>query len=243
MFEHLKVILPILKHTFETAYLSVPKRVMINCPTNIDWLQKDEFFKLHFLLNDPPVWEHFHSLFEFAAFSCQPEQTVHLCFIDRLAFVLQSIYREQFLIDVKSVKPEHTPLIFHRSPKAWRTYPRNYHEVEKFITSIGELVLGKTLDFAWCHFVVQAVWLRRIISQVQNSDMSMMADLILLCKGNINTQDVDWLEWEDPFFSTYEASQLKQLREDSLEETQKRLSYAIPMVQRIIERTSQRERV
>ncbi len=74
MFEHLKVILPILKHTFETAYLSVPKSTQINCPTNIDWLQKDEFFKLHFLLNDPSVWEHFHSLFKFAASHANPSK-------------------------------------------------------------------------------------------------------------------------------------------------------------------------
>jgi hypothetical protein len=237
MFEHLKVILPLLKQTFSEAFLSITSSTNAKYPSNVRRLQEDQFFSLHILPNDIPVGKHFYSLFEHASSSSQPDQILHLCFIDRLVFALQSNHRDQFIEDVKSVKSEHTPLIFHRSPKAWNTHPRNYYEIEKFVTIIGELVLGKTLDFAWCHLVMQASWLMSILHRVQNADISIMAELILHSSSNINTQNVDWLEWEDPFFSSYGACELKRLREESLEETQKRLSYAIPMVQKIIKHT------
>jgi hypothetical protein len=64
--------------------------------------------------------------------------------------------------------------------------------------------------------------------------MSMMADIILLAREKIKTQDVDWLEWEDPFFSSIGSKELKQIREKSIQETQNRLSYTMPMVHKIL---------
>ena len=47
----------------------------------------------------------------------------------------------------------------------------------------------------------------------------------------IRTKDVDWLAWEDPFLTGRDACQLKREREESLQETRKRLAYVIPMLQ------------
>jgi hypothetical protein len=48
---------------------------------------------------------------------------------------------------------------------------------------------------------------------------------------NIHTKDVDWLAWEDPFIFSRDAAELKRERETSVEESQKRLAYAIPMIE------------
>jgi len=42
---------------------------------------------------------------------------------------------------------------------------------------------------------------------------------------------VDWLAWEDPFILERDADKLKQEREHSLVETQKRLKYVLPMIE------------
>jgi hypothetical protein len=183
-----------------------------------------------------PVGQHFLSLYEYAAAASPPHQILHLCFVDRLAFALQTHHRDQFIADVNAVTTKRAPLIFQRSPTAWRTHPRNYYEIERIATVVGEILLGKILDFAWCHLAIQAGELQSLLQRVertQNDDMSITAELVLLSASHINTQGVEWLEWEDPFFSTEDAAVLKQLREGSVAESDKRLAYIVPMLQKI----------
>jgi hypothetical protein len=59
----------------------------------------------------------------------------------------------------------------------------------------------------------------------------MVAEMIFYLQDDIHTRDVDWLAWEDPFILSREAAELKCERENSLEETQKRLSYVLPMLE------------
>jgi hypothetical protein len=42
---------------------------------------------------------------------------------------------------------------------------------------------------------------------------------------------VDWLAWEDPFILQRDAAELKREREQSLDETNKRLKYVLPMLE------------
>src|SRR6185369_12610676 len=115
------------------------------------------------------------------------------------------------------------PLIFQRSEAAWETHPRNYRELEQIVTRVGELLFNRSLDFAWCHLVVQAAQLQAILPHIKNHDLSMVAEMVLLLKDEIQTQSVDWLAWEDPFICDRDPRQLKQEREQSSAETQKRL--------------------
>jgi hypothetical protein len=64
-------------------------------------------------------------------------------------------------------------------------------------------------------------------------DLSMVAEMILLIQSDIKTQEVDWLALEDPFVMSRDPEELNLERENSPEETQKRLSYAMPMVETI----------
>ena len=239
MYPHLKSITPILKQTFSEAFLSITPITKASFPENVEQLKRDNFFKLFFLEKVLPVGKHFLSLYEFATRSCSPQKVLHLCFIDRVVFALRTNHRIQFIEDVLSLNGKSSPIIFQRSTKAWNTHPRNYYEIERFITTIGELVLRQSLDFAWCHLVICSSQLADVLPHVQSDDWGMVAEIILLIRSEITTQDVDWLEWEDPFFSSYGTAELKRIREANTQETQKRLSYAIPMVQIILEHRDQ----
>jgi hypothetical protein len=99
------------------------------------------------------------------------------------------------------------------------------------ITRVGELLYGRTLDFAWCHLAVTAGQLRRILPLVRNHDMSVLAEMVLLLREEIATREVDWLAWEDPLILGVDAHQLKRERERGVEDVRKRLSYVLPMLQ------------
>lgn len=237
MLPHLQAVLSQLKAIFACAVVSVTPITRTRQPETIHYLMADEFFKV---LDLPPalmVGEEFLLLYRHAAAICQPDTILHLCFIDRVAFALQSHYCEQFTNTIQAVRPEHTPLIFQRSATAWQTHPRNYYELEQMVARTSELLLQQTLDLAWCHLAVQTQQLQAILPKIHKPDLSMIAELVLHLRGKIQTQDVDWLAWEDPFIYGCDAQQLKQEREASMAETRKRLAYVIPMLQLLEETT------
>lgn len=230
MFPHLQAILPDLKEHFDKAYLTIPKSTQDGQAENIRALGEDGFFKLFSIDSEAPVGDHFTFLYREAASAAHPKQIMHLCYLDRLSFALRTEHREKFLADVDALREEHLPLIFHRSESAWATHPKNYFELESFVTGIGQTLFGKTLDYGWCHFVVQAGQLREIMPLIKRHDLSMVAEMILHVQADIKTREVAWLAWEDPFILGRNADELRRERENSLEETRKRLSYVLPMV-------------
>ena len=229
MFRILKEHLPELKLHVDHIYFSVqddePR------PENIRFLQADDFFTLFSVEHGLPLGDHFAALYRQSAAQAHPDQVLHLCFFDRLTFALGTDYCDTFLADVASLSPQDTPLIYHRSAKAWASHPKNYLALEGFVTRIGETLFGKSLDYAWCHFAIRAGLLAQILPHVQNHDISMVAEIVLLTQHNIRTREVDWLAWEDPFLFARDPAELKRERESNPEEVQKRLSYVLPMVE------------
>jgi hypothetical protein len=199
LFPHLQAILPDLKAHFERAFVSIPKRTQERYSGNVRVLQTDDFFRLFFIDSEAPVGEHFAFLYRQAADVAHPEQILHLCYIDRLSFALRTQHRGPFLADVDALTEGHLPLIFQRSESAWATHPKNYYELESFVTKIGQTLFDRTLDYGWCHFVVQAIQLKEIMPLVKKSDMSMVAEMIFHVQSDVKTREVDWLAWEDPF--------------------------------------------
>ena len=114
---------------------------------------------------------------------------------------------------------------------AWETHPQNYCEIEGIVTTVGRSLFGRELDYAWCHIVLRTGQLREIMPLVRNPDLSMVAEMIFYLQDDIQTRDVDWLSWEDPFILARDLAELKHERENDLEETHRRLSYALPMIQ------------
>jgi len=241
LFPHLEAITPDLKFIFTRIYLAVSRSTWNRHPENIGRLQADRFFHVFLQDGDGPVGDRFISLYHQAALASTPEQVLHLCFLDRLAFALQTEHRSRFLEDVHAIQGEDLPLIFQRSERAWQTHPQNYVEIERFVTTLGKILFQKTLDYAWCHLVLRASSLAEILPAVKNHDLSMVAEIILQLQEDVRTQDVDWLAWEDPFILGRDAEELKREREASLEETQKRLAYVLPMVEALLRHAQQQK--
>jgi hypothetical protein len=227
---HLEQITPVLKTIFAQAIVSLPPATRRAQPGFVQKLEADPFFEcVEFI--ESPVGEHFRTLYTFAARVCPSEQVLHLCYIDRLAFALQTQYRQPFLTTIQAVTPVQTPLIFQRSPTAWATHPRNYRDLEGMVTRVGEWLFHKTLDFAWCHMAVQAGLLAEVLPYTRQPDISMVAEIVLGLIEHAKTQEVDWLAWEDPFILNCNPQTLKTERENDPSETLKRLTYVIPMMQ------------
>jgi len=229
-FTHLQAILPDLKNHFERAYISPP-------PSTWKWLEPtgeiltDDFFTVFPVDENNLIGENFANLYRRAAGSAPANQPIHLAYLDRIAFALEGGHRQAFLTDIDSLNAENLPLIFQRSQHAWETHPQNYRELEALVTTVGKNLFGLELDYAWCHIVVGAGQLREVMPRVKNPDLSMVAEMIFYMQDHIQTRDVDWLAWEDPFILNRDDHELKHEREQSLVETRKRLNYVLPMIE------------
>jgi hypothetical protein len=231
MFPNLKAITPQLKSVFAQAFVSVTPITQEAQPDSMAWLRQDGFFQALYHPSEVPVGRDFSALYAQATAACPPDQILHLCFIDRVAFALQSDYREQFLADVQVMKLGDAPLLFQRSKAAWDTHPSNYREFEAILTHVGRLLFKKDLDFAWCHLAIQAGQLGAVLPHLKNTDMSVLTEMVVRLRDQVQTKDVDWLAWEDPFIYSRDARELKAEREGSNAENRKRLAYVIPMLQ------------
>ena len=235
MIPHLERITPLLKEVFAAAYLSLEPDAFGRYPERLLGLAQDDFFRPARLGAVLPVGDHFQALYRFAASACPPDQVLHLCFPDRVSFALETSFKDAFLADVAAVEPGDTPLVFERSPAAWQTHPQNYAEIEHFATRMGEFLLGKPWDFGWCHLALTAGQLKAALPGVKNHDLSMVAEILLLAQPPARAQAVDWLAWEDPFLLGADPQRLQVERQRSPEETRKRLSYVLPIIQILVE--------
>ena len=231
---HLQAILPDLKALFSRAYICPPFNTRKHMEM-MDWLAKDNFFTIIPLDQELQIGEHFAYLYMKAAQASDRNEIMHLAYVDRLSFALEGSFREQFMQDVRSISSAEVPFIFQRSTKAWQTHPQNYYEIESFVTTIGKNLFDQSLDYAWCHLVVKASHLLEIMPRVKNPDLSMVAEMVLWLQPDIRTREVDWLAWEDPFILSADPDGLRSSRENSVDETQKRLGYAIAMVQALLQ--------
>jgi hypothetical protein len=229
MFGHLQAILPDLKNHFRRAYICPPLSTQKHVE-HMQQLQSDDFFTIFPADREMQIGEHFAYLYQRAADAAPPEQIIHLCYLDRLAFALEGAYRDECLKDIDVLSVSDVPLIYQRSGRAWETHPQNYRELEGMVTTLGRNLFGRDLDYAWCHIALCAEKLREILPLVRNLDLSMVAEMIFYMQDNLKTRDVDWLAWEDPFVQSRDPVELKQERENSIEETRKRLSYVLPMI-------------
>lgn len=231
LFPHLQAVTPTLKTVFAQAFVSVTAVTQRKYPQYTSWLASDSFFHVITYQQETSIGDEFLALYAQAAAYCQPNQVLHLCFIDRVSFALETNHRKRFLTDIQLTQPQHTPLIFQRSPTAWETHPQNYRQVEHMLTTAGSWLFNQSLDFAFCHRALTTQQLKQTLPQITRRDLSLVAEFVLILRADIQSKDVDWLAWEDPFIYARDAQELKREREQSVEETQKRLAYAIPILQ------------
>jgi hypothetical protein len=98
------------------------------------------------------------------------------------------------------------------------------------ITDAGDMLFGRQLDFAWCQLALPAGRLGEILPRCSRRDMSFLAELVVNLLDDVQMREVDWLAWEDPFILGRDAAGLKAEREASAAESRRRLGYALPMM-------------
>lgn len=225
----LEAVTPALKELFAQVFLGVDPVTCRAQGQRIAALEQDPFFEVVDTISG--VGHQFFTVYRAAAVSCRPERVLHLCSVDRVVFALSTEHRQPFIDDVRRASSNgHSPLIFQRSPAAWASHPDNYWRLEHMVTEAGEMLFGRSLDFAWCHLVVRAGVLASILPRLQARDLSLVAELVLLLLDVVETEEVDWLAWEDPFILGRDPQLLRKEREESVVEVRKRLGYVVPML-------------
>jgi len=234
-FSQLEAVTPQLKYVFSRAFVSISPVTLQMHSQRISALGEDPFFSFNFSDPDSLVGDHYRSAYRSAVDSCAPDLALHLCDIDKVAFVLQSEYRDLFLADIQKASNENSPVLFQRTPAAWASYPKNYREIEHLAIQVAEFLFGKYIDIAWSHLVIRAGHLNTILPQLKSRDFGILAEILLLLKDVIGTKDVDWLLWEDPFIYSRNPDDLKTERDNSIEETQKRLQWLRPIMRVLLD--------
>ena len=232
--------IPTLKILFDRAIINIPPSTRQAQPDIVRIFLTDPFFT-NMACAESPVGEHFRLLYTFAAQATHPDQVLHLCYIDRLTFILHTQYFQAFCDDIQSVTASQTPLIFQRSSLAWDAHPRNYRDIEGMVTRAGEWLFHKSIDFAWCHMAVQAGLLAEVLPRTRQTDLSIVTEMTLEMLESIHSIEVDWLAWEDPFILNRNPKELKTERENSSSETCKRLAYVLPMLQLLYQHSLKQE--
>jgi hypothetical protein len=226
---------PVLRNLFQTTCLSLTPPTLEAQPELCAVFREDDYFRIyiprHIPIGNQTVGEQFRSFYTWSLKHVHPESLVHLAFPDRVAFALLSDYTLDFANSIKNLEADDTPMIYHRSETAWQTHPANYRALEGMVTQAGEMLLGKTLDFAWAHIAVRAGRLSKALQQTRQMDWSFVAELVLCLEPGVKTRDVDWLAWEDPFILGLEAENLRRERESDADETRFRMSYVASMLQ------------
>lgn len=163
---------------------------------------------------------------------------IDIACIDRIAYALNQ-YRSDFVRDINSTSVNKTALQFIRSPKAWSTHPSNYYAAENSVTAISQKLFNQSLDFCWCHMAINQSQLANVLPKIKSHDLLFFAETILLLIPDITTQEVDWLSWEDPFILNLDPQKCKSEQEHNPQQTAKRLSYTIPMINLLFDRFHQ----
>jgi hypothetical protein len=235
LFPYLKKITPQLKLMFTQAFLSISPGTLTRQAKFLHDLEVDPFFVLN--MNPPGslAGDHYLAGYRNAVEHTIPDDVIHLCDLDKVAFLLLNNHRESFLADIGWANSSSKPVLFQRSKSAWATYPENYREIEHLFIRTGELIFKKYFDFAWSHLIVQSHLLRSLLPKITSHDFGILIEMVLLLQNELLTKDVDWLEWEDPFIFGRDPIQLSQERNNN-HEIHKRLSGAIPFLQILLNR-------
>lgn len=230
LFLHLWKIVPILIENFSKCFVSITPVTLQRQKSEISKLEKDTFFDITINDEDSLIGDHFLNLYRKVVNTCSSDTIAHLVTEDRLIYILETEFKETALKDFQKANSQNLPVLFQRSKKAWSTHPKNYLAAESMVTQVGQVLFGKKLDFCWNQLVLQVGNLKEILPKIESHDFTAYAEIVFHLKDKIKTVNVDWLSWEDPFILGKDAFQLKQDREKSREETDKRLSYVNPII-------------
>ena len=228
-----------LRQFFAHTFLSLSPITEQRHAPQLHQLYRDPFFIINTNAANTLPGDHYRAAYTNAIAHCHPDQQLHLCDVDKLAAVLQSHYRAQFLTDITATADTRMPILFQRSPQAWASYPQPYREIEQIAINLGHYLFHRSFGFAWSYMIIRSAHLQAILPQLQQRTFGLLAEMVLLLHSNLQTHDVDWLFWEDPFIEARDPDELRREREASVQETQKRLKGNAPIIRLLLDHIEQ----
>src|SRR5258706_10560836 len=121
---HLLAARPRLKQLFSQAFLSLSPATEQAQTEALASLRADPFFCLNGNAPGSQPGDHYRAAYA-SAVAGAPGAVLHLCDVDKLLCYLHGRRQAAFLADLAqaSAEADERPVLFQRSPAAWRTYP------------------------------------------------------------------------------------------------------------------------
>ncbi len=165
------------------------------------------------------------------------QRPVYFGFIDRILFAFETQWRDRFLEDLCTCQ-DRALVTFERTPYAWDTHPTNYREIEQMVSRVGEWLLGTNIEFGLCGLLVSPSTAELLATRSISSSCEVLGEWILLAAQHgipIAAKRVDWVLWEDPYWEGIDPEVLRRQREQSADETIKRVRMNVPFMSLLAE--------
>ncbi len=225
-----------LKRTFSQIFISVTPLTYIKNRVFIDLLSAEGFI-VYENKTDSHIGDHFRNALLLSQKNVRNDEKIFFSFIDRVLYILESQRAKDFLNDLNFAENGKL-IIYERSAKAWFTHPGNYRTIEKFANIQLKLLSGVDIEMNFCAIVLAKDAAEKILNDSQANGWEIPGEWMLLALMNsiqLATKKVDWLSWEDPFWEKVHAIVLKKEREQSQEETIKRIKTNLPFLELLVE--------
>jgi hypothetical protein len=223
--------LPALQDAFSTLCISATALTAEQNGTFVDQLEQAGCLVTR---HEPgsALGEHFCEALRLAVRASRADSGVYFGFIDRILYAFESEWKSPFLADLEAC--QELPLVtFERTHYAWSTHPDNYREVEQMVSRLGVWLLGTNVEFGLCGLALQTQTAATLLAHSTSPSMEILGEWMLLAAKHgipIAAKQVDWVLWEDPYWEGVPHGQLKAEREQSAEETIRRIRMNVPFM-------------
>jgi hypothetical protein len=226
--------IPFLEKFFDVICISVTPQTVSQNPELLEYLANHTKIQLN--KEESNIGDHFRNALKIAIDNKQND-SIFFGFIDRVIFDLETQWKKKFLNDLAKHKNEQF-LLFERSEAAWGTHPNNYREIEQMVSRCFKFLSGMDIELNPCGLILSQESAKKILNESQSQLWDVWGEWILIALKNklgVKTKKVDWLSWEDPFWEKKEPNKFKVERENSKEETIKRIKSNLPFFSLITE--------
>ena len=178
-----------------------------------------------------PIGDHSREALRLALSHRQAQRPIFFGFLDRILYAMETNWRTSFVQDLNAYRASDF-VVFERSAAAWNTHPSNYREIEGMVSRMFQLLCGRFIELMPCALILNSSMAEAVLSQSTSPSYEVWAEWILLAIKSgipVTTSQVDWLEYQHPYWERIEPDLRKQERETSGEETLKRIRMNMPV--------------
>lgn len=219
-----------LRSTFDAICVSAVVPTSENSSGFVQYLEEQGCVVFNNAPNTP-IGDHSREALRLALKHGPAQRPVFFGFLGRILYALETKWRSSFLQDLKTHRASEC-MVFERSQAAWSTHPSNYREIEQMVSRMFQLLCGRFIELMPCALILSSSAAAAVLRQSTSPSYEIWAEWILLAMKNgirVTTNQVDWLEYQHPYWERIEPDILKQERETSGEETIKRIRMNMPV--------------